>query len=111
MVDTKVLRKHPKMAEVASGLKLSQEQFYVFYVMLMEIQKVLRKTLEKKGGKLSEEDRERLVLVSDHNFELIQFFFRQILRTGGAGEAVLGQKDSKKFVHHYNFLKKVFPFL
>ena len=109
--DINILNDQPRMAEVAAGRSLKQEQIYIFYVTLLELQKVLENTMKKPG--LPPDLTEILEEAGVHNMELIKFFFKHLVRTDREKDSrsVLDQKDRRSFARHFGFLRQVFPFL
>lgn len=107
-VDAKNLNRQPKMAVVGSGQKMGQDEFFVYYVTLIEIQKVLEEVLKKD---LNPEIKALFMDLSSHNFELMKLFFKHIVITDKQSKVLLNQKDSRTFKHHFNALREIFPFL
>ena len=109
--DVNILKDQPRMSEVGAGRSLKQEQIYIFYVTLLELQKVLEKTMAKAG--LPRDLSKVLEEAESHNLELIKFFFKHLVRTDREenAESILDQKDRRSFARHFGFLRQVFPFL
>jgi len=111
-VDISVINSQPRLQELANGSrrKLDQKELYVFYMTLLELQKVLTATLQQQqqGSDVAAILRE----ASDHNMELITMLFKHIVRADNGKKGLeLSAKDVEGFSKHFEFLKKVFPFL
>ena len=96
------------MSEVGSGKQLRQEQLFVFYVTLVEIQRVIQRAMERSD---KDEDDGLLEEVSEHNTQLLKFFFKHLVRTDKGKKAAMDQEDLRTFSQHFNYLRKIFPFL
>ena len=80
---------------------------YIFYVTLLELQKMLRKAESD-----SEPEAKVLREASEHNMELMKLFLRLLVRSDGGRKAGLaGSAEAKEFRRHFGYLRQIFPFL
>ena len=119
LVDAKWLDYQPKMNMVGvKGVAFHQDQLFIFYATLLELQKIIDKSLQESAAQNDNDgtlniNEEKLRTASYHNLQLIKLFFKFLYRADGKTSKIIltTTNDAKKFNRHFMFLQKMFPFL
>jgi hypothetical protein len=82
-------------------------QIYIFYMTLLELQKLIGRVVINVEPEASV-----LHAASEHNMNLLSFFLKLLMRTdGGRTTGLAGQVEAREFQEHFGYLRQVFPFL